>query len=142
MPIHDRTAASSKSNEQVGTFVAAILWFVLFALLFLPAIAFVPIEATQQFLLSAILIPAGPLTLAALLVSRRTPRVLATSLVAGILVTLGGVGSWAWAGPDASESSWQVLTLLGVAIVLASSTALFRARDWTSRVSTAHDELA
>jgi hypothetical protein len=104
--------------------VAGCLWLFLAAMFFLPAVAFVAIEAGPLWLLSVVIIPAIPLTLFALVVSKPTPNRIKVSLVAGVLVMLLGAYLAVPSSPDSSASDGQALLLIGLGVVLSSALAL------------------
>lgn len=124
---NDRSPPGSLWQERpIAIGVAGSLWLLLAAMFFLPTLAFVAIEAGPLWLLSVVVIPAIPLTLFALLVSKPTRRRLRLSLVAGVLLTTFGAFLAMPQSADASPSGGQAFLLVGLGIVLSSAVALRR----------------
>ena len=123
----DESQPGSLSQERpIAIGVAGTLWVFLAAMLFLPALAFVASEAGPLWLLSVVVIPAMPLTLFALVVSKPTRRRLRLSLVAGVFLTMFGGFLAVPQSVDASPSAGQAILLVGLGIVLSSAVALRR----------------
>jgi hypothetical protein len=104
--------------------VAGCLWLFLAAMFFLPAVAFVAMQAGPLWLLWVVIIPAIPLMLFALVVSKPMPNRIRLSLLAGAMVMLLGTYLALPSSDDSSASGGQALLLIGLGVVLSSALAL------------------
>jgi hypothetical protein len=116
--------SSAWKPRPIPVAVAGCLWLFLAATFFLPAVVFVAIQSGPLWLLSVVAIPAIPLTLFALVVSKPTPNRLGASLAVGILVMLLGAILALPRSAESSASGGQALLLVGLGVVLSSGLAL------------------
>jgi peptidoglycan/LPS O-acetylase OafA/YrhL len=129
---YEPAAPESPSNRSlwqerpIAIAVAGCLWLLLATGCFVPAILFVAIEAGPLWLLSVIVIPAIPLMLFALVVSKPTPNRMRLSLIAGVLLAMLGAFLAVPQSADSSPSGGQALLLIGFGIMLASAVAVDR----------------
>lgn len=110
----------------VAIAVNGCLWLLLSALFFIPALAFASIQAGPSWLLAVVALPAIPLTLFALVVSKPTRTRLKGSAFAGVAVIVVGAVLAVSHDADSDASTGLALLTIGLGVVLSSATA-FRA---------------